>query len=119
MESSDVGRLGEGIAAGYLVKRGYKILARNWRSRRWGEIDIVAEHQNRLVFIEVKTRSTKSVGEPFESINYYKVRSLLRTAKIFKAENPNTPEQLSLDAISIVLSSPPDIEYFENIYQEI
>ncbi len=119
MEKSDVGKLGEDLAAEFLKKRGFKILARNWKSPRWGELDIVCENNNTLVFVEVKTRSAGSLGKPFEAVNYHKIRSLLKTAQNYKLYNPNTPEQLRVDVVSIVLGSPPEIEYFENIYQEL
>lgn len=119
MGKSEVGKLGEDLAAEFLTKRGFKILARNWKSPRWGELDVVAEDKNTLVFVEVKTRSVGSLGKPFEAVNYYKIKSLLKTAQNYKLHNPKTPEQLRLDVISIVLGSPPEIEYFENIYQEL
>lgn len=117
-ETLKVGKLGEDLACEYIKKRGYKLLARNWKSRRWGELDIVAVDRGVLVFIEVKTRSPGSLGKPFEAVNYYKIKSLLKTAQNYKLQNPNTPEQLRIDVASIVLESPPEIEYFESVYQE-
>lgn len=118
MEKSEVGKLGEDLAVKFLQKRGFKILARNWKSPRWGELDVVAEDKNTLVFVEVKTRSPGSLGRPFEAVNYYKLRSLLKTAQNYKLHNPGTPEQLRIDVASVVLERIPEIEYFENIYQE-
>lgn len=118
LEKSEVGKLGEQLACDFLIKRGYKILARNWRSLRWGELDIVARDKDCLVFVEVKTRSPGSLGQPFESVNYFKVKSLLRSAQNYKLQNPATPEQMRMDVVSIVLGTPPEIEYFENVYWE-
>jgi len=117
-DSQKIGKIGEDLAVEYIKRRGYKILSRNWKSKRWGELDIVAQDRGTLVFLEVKTRSLGSLGKPFEAVNYYKIKSLLKTAQNYKLQNPNTPEQLRVDVISIVLATPPEIEYFESIYQE-
>ena len=63
----DLGKKGEEIAANYLAEKGYKIIARNWRFGK-DEIDIIAEHDNFLVIIEVKTRSSSDYGEPEEAV---------------------------------------------------
>lgn len=75
------GQLGEDIAVDYLTRRGYAILARNWRSR-FGEVDIIAQDGSTLVLVEVKTRRRKQgrFGTPLEAINQDKVRRLSRLA---------------------------------------
>src|SRR3954468_15920101 len=62
------GALGEKLAARFLHRRGYKILYRNFRGRRGGEIDIVCRERQTLVFVEVKTRGTEEFGRPFETL---------------------------------------------------
>jgi putative endonuclease len=60
----DIGRYGEDRAAIYLQDHGYEIIERNWRSRS-GEIDLIARHKDRFVFVEVKTRNGSAYGHPF------------------------------------------------------
>lgn len=114
----DLGRQGEEIAADFLKAKGFKILHQNWKSQRWGEIDLVALEPPFLVFVEVKSRRSDSFGQPFEAVNYYKIKTLVRAAHNFKMLNPKTPELLRIDVVSVVLSQPPVIEYFQSIYSE-
>lgn len=118
MNSAEAGRRGEDLAAEFLKKRGFKILQRNWKSPRWGELDIIAQDKGTLVFVEVKTRSLGSLGKPVDAVNYYKIRSLIRTAKNYILEKNDDNLPLRLDLVSIVLTEPPTIEYFANIYSE-
>jgi len=74
-----LGAKGEEIAVRYLKSRGYRIVERNYRIRL-GEIDIIAEQGDDLVFIEVKTRSDGIFGSPFESITTQKQKQLSKVA---------------------------------------
>ena len=58
-----LGKRGEQLAVSFLEKKGYQILATNWRHRR-AEIDIIAMDEDVLVFVEVKTRNNNNFGEP-------------------------------------------------------
>lgn len=110
-------RLGEDLACEFLIKKGYKILERNFR-KGYGEIDIIALDKNVLVFIEVKTRSSRKFGTPFEQIAPYKVRALERTALFYKKLHPQLPDSLRIDAIAVELDSynnKNNIEHMENI----
>lgn len=81
-----IGRIGEIIAEKYLVQKGFCILQRNWTCR-WGEIDIIAEKDDFLVFVEVKYRACKLIGHPSESINFYKRKSLQRSINMYLNKN--------------------------------
>ena len=74
-----LGRLGERLAADALEKRGYRILEQNFRCR-YGEIDLVAEDGQDLVFVEVKTRRGTLYGRPEEAITSHKARKLQEVA---------------------------------------
>lgn len=84
------GDLGEKIAKEYLQKHDYKIIDQNY-SKRWGEIDIIAEsNEKELVFIEIKTRETSgksSVFFPEDSVNFSKQQKIIKTAQTFLYEN--------------------------------
>jgi len=79
LKKKELGAKGEEIAVLYLKSRGYRIIERNYRIRL-GEIDIIAEQGNDLVFIEVKTRSGTHFGSPFDSITIQKQKQLSKVA---------------------------------------
>ena len=74
-----LGRQGEDITRAYLERQGYRILARNYRCRL-GEIDLIAQRDSVIAFVEVRTRSTSTFGPPELSIDGRKQRHLTRTA---------------------------------------
>lgn len=94
------GRLGEDAAVKLLTREGYKILTRNFRSRQ-GEIDIVAQDQDVLVFVEVKTRWNKKFGYPEEAVTPQKLWSIERTGQYYKLTHPNIPDLLRIDVIAV------------------
>lgn len=79
MSSVSTGKLAEDIAAQYLEKIGFKIVDRNWKNR-YCEIDIIASKQNRIYFVEVKYRKTKSWGDGLAYITPSKLKSMLFAA---------------------------------------
>src|SRR3989344_804197 len=110
-------RFGEELASKYLKSKGYKIIERNFR-KGYGEIDIIALKNNTLVFVEVKTKTSLSHGTPLEEINYFKLKSLVKTAQFYKALNPKLPEAMRVDAVSVMLDhfgEQASIEHIENI----
>jgi putative endonuclease len=85
MQHIEKGQRGEDLAADFLSAKGYRIVARNWRSGR-GEIDIIAwQHETLLVFVEVKTRRNEVFGSPESAVDTKKQQLLLRTAGAYMA----------------------------------
>lgn len=82
LSSRAVGNKAEDLATKYLQKHGYKILDRNY-TIRGGEIDLIARHQDQIVFIEVKARYSHDYGLPIESITPFKIKALLKTAQFY------------------------------------
>jgi putative endonuclease len=82
MSTTSTGRAAETHAAHYLEVQGYQILDRNWRNR-WCELDIVAERDGELHFVEVKYRATTAFGLPVEYINHDKISRLTRAASAY------------------------------------
>ena len=78
-----LGIYGEDLACKYLQAKGYKILKRNFRCRRFGEIDIVASKAEVLSFIEVKTRASLRYGMPAEAVTLAKQRKIYRVAQYY------------------------------------
>ena len=71
MDKGNLGKRGEIVARIFLEREGYKILKQNFQSK-YGEIDIIALDKNEIVFIEVKTRSSKKYGEARDAVNLCK-----------------------------------------------
>lgn len=85
MTTRETGNLGEDAVAAYLEKNGYEILERNY-TVRGGEIDIIAKKDDRLVFVEVKTRKTGSMTSGERAVDLKKRRCLVRAADRFCRE---------------------------------
>lgn len=111
-QQQNLGKLGENLALKHLRNKGYKILGRNFRSK-FGEIDIIAIHENDLVFIEVKTRWSQSFGPPEETITPWKIRRIIKTGQYFKLLHPKLPDSLRLDAVVIDLTPEGKLERME------
>ncbi len=107
---------GEDLAYSFLLKLGYKIISRNFRSRL-GEIDIIAIDKNCLVFVEVKTRWTKDYGYPQEAVTSWKLNSIIKTGQYFKLLHPKSPSQERIDvlAISIRDREKANVEHIKNV----
>ena len=79
-ETGAFGAHGEAVASAALVRRGYRIVERNYRTR-WGELDVVAYDGDTLVFVEVKARRGAQFGEPAFAVDRRKQRRLVRLAQ--------------------------------------
>jgi putative endonuclease len=97
-----LGSAGERLAAGWLEARGYRVVARNWRCA-YGELDIIAEEQGELVFVEVKTRRGAAYGVPEEAITANKRAHLIAAAQSYLAENQCEAHPYRIDVIAVQL----------------
>jgi putative endonuclease len=95
------GRKGERVAARFLLKQGFDILARRYRGRS-GELDIIALEQDTLAFVEVKTRSSSKFGEPWEFVDWQKQQILRRTAEEFIADHDLSQYSYRFDIVSVL-----------------
>ena len=110
----ETGQRGEDIAAAYFAERGYNILARNWRCPT-GELDIIMEKDNTLVFVEVRTRSGKKFGTPEESITPTKQARLIELAQAYLQETEAPHQSWRIDVAAVRLGSGlPQINHIEN-----
>lgn len=107
-----LGKRGEDLAVQFLQKNGYKILERNF-AKRYAEIDIVAQEKETLVFVEVKTRTTREFGNPLEAITPWKIATLQRSCQFYKSLHPELPEALRIDVVSVELSPSGGVEKIE------
>ena len=89
MKTLIAGREGEAAAARYLRKKGYKVISAGYRSR-YGEIDIIAEDGDTVVFVEVKLRKNDVFANAFEAVTARKMEKIRLTASQWLAENDRT-----------------------------
>lgn len=87
MKSNSLGKRGERTVKNYLRRRFYKILECNFHSK-FGEIDIIAKRFGYLAFVEVKTRSENSFGEPSEYVDKIKQSKIIKTAYSYVFRHP-------------------------------
>jgi putative endonuclease len=97
-----MGRIGERIAERWVTRRGWRIVSRRFRSGH-RDIDLVAEYESTIVFIEVKARRGASFGGPVEAVNWRKQRELARSAKVWIDRHGRPPEAYRFDVIGILL----------------
>jgi putative endonuclease len=115
-----LGNRGERAAAKYLRKCGYRILARQSRSRI-GEIDLIAldVDGDAIVFVEVKTRSSHAAGHPSEAVTRSKQQQLTRAALAWLKRRRLLNQRGRFDVIAITWtdSGPPQIEHYRNAFE--
>lgn len=100
MDKRRLGQAGEDQATAALKKDGYRIIERNYRNR-FGEIDIIAEEGEYLVFVEVKKRSTAAFGDPLHAINIAKRRHIIRSAMFYLKANRSFDRRIRFDVVGI------------------
>jgi len=118
MDSREIGALGEKLAAEYLTRLGYVIRERNFRSRE-GEIDIIAEKDDFLVFIEVRTRRSLSFGTPEESVTAQKKERLIALTQVYMEDREDLPSSWRIDVVALELGSKGQISRLELIENAI
>ena len=106
--SLTIGQTGEELAALYLSRSGYQILDRNWNLHKGCELDIVALKDNKLHFIEVKTRTSDKYGEPETAINYRKMRNISKAIHTYLFRRGFLNIESQIDSIAIIYRSDQD-----------
>ncbi len=120
MGTKGLGDIGERIAKNYLKEKGYKVLDRNFRYSKLGEIDLVAQKGAEVIFFEVKARMRKGLSEfkPEDNITRIKQKKLVKLAQIWLAKHPaaagDTGWQIDVLAIEIYRNKSFDIRHLEN-----
>jgi len=108
--------MGEQLAVGYLEKKNYRILRRNYRFEH-GEIDIVADDHGVLVFVEVKARGTREFGEPEDAVTESKRKKIRQTADGYLFENGIEDRDCRFDVIGIEFEGQlPVIRHLEDAF---
>lgn len=114
-KAHELGRKGEAIATNFLAKKKHRIIERNWRWKK-AEIDLITQHQDVLVFVEVKTRSSPLYGQPQEFISARKIELMKDAAEAY-ITNENIDLEIRFDIVSIIHKNKTiKIEHIENAF---
>ncbi len=97
---TDLGRLRESLAVGYLLENNYVILERNWRFQK-AEIDIIAKKEAQIIIVEVKTRTSNYFGDPQSFVSEEKIKLLLHAANQYLVSN-NITLETRFDILAII-----------------
>ena len=120
MDRQEVGKLGEKAAQKFVKKRGYKIRETGFRCRH-GEIDIIAQQNDCLVFVEVRTKSNLDFGTPEESITHAKKEKLIASALTYATTHQDIPPLWRIDFVAVELDEKGKakrIELIENAIEQ-
>jgi putative endonuclease len=113
----NLGRHGESLVASYLQGLGYTIIDRNYR-KRFGEIDLIGEEKDTLVFIEVKTRTSLRFGSPLEAVDQRKQRRMSRAALDYILKHKLDDRAARFDVVAVLMrpGEKPRIEHIRNAF---
>ena len=119
-ESRLTGRWGEAKAAEFLRKEGYRLIEMNY-SCRWGEVDVIVENRQYIVFVEVKLRKSDAVARAAEFVDYRKQDRLRKTAAFWLSQH-ETEKQPRFDVVEIyapqgINTKKPIINHMEDAFQ--
>lgn len=117
----EIGKIGEDLAAQYLLSQGYEIVDRNFRTAH-GELDLVAKDRDQFVFVEVKTRTSQNFGYGEYAVNRKKLNAMIFAAETYLDEKQRAADNWRLDVIVIERASPnaiPDVHHFINVGLEV
>jgi putative endonuclease len=111
------GRRGEDLAHRFLRRRGYAVVARNWRTETGsGELDVVAWEGKTLVFVEVKSRASEEYGTPDRAVDAEKRGNLIRAAREYARHAGVDWHEVRFDLVNVVFSYPVHIEVVKDAF---
>jgi putative endonuclease len=117
--SDSTGERGEKLAAGYLQKKGYRIVARNWRNPRdrRDELDLVCTDGEVLVFVEVKARDAAALVSGYHAVDVRKKKVVRRTAVAYMRGLSVRPHTYRFDIVEVEIrgGKKEEVRHFENI----
>lgn len=122
--NKEIGNLGEDIACRFLMKRGFKLITRNYL-RKYGEIDIVVEKETKIHFVEVKTVSRSYVSHetwgdhrPEENVHHNKIQRMRRVIQVYLSEQVSPETEWFFDIVTVLLdreAKKAKVSFMENI----
>jgi putative endonuclease len=114
-----LGALGEQKAAAFFEEQGYRIVAQNHRCRR-GEVDLIAERGDLLVFVEVRTRASAAFGGPEETVGLAKQRRVVAAARDWLARRRGPERGVRFDVVAVTDGARgASLQHFENAFDAL
>ncbi|MBU1179508.1 YraN family protein [Patescibacteria group bacterium] len=118
-ERKSLGRLGEELAVSFLKKKGYKILETNFVIKGFGELDIICKKKDKIVFVEVRTKSSRFFGTPEESITPKKQQKLMALAHCYLSTKKWHYKDFAIDGVFVEFRREEcEIRHLENMLQD-
>jgi putative endonuclease len=117
LHNKNIGRIGEEMARHYLQDHGYILLKQNFTTH-WGELDLIMQKENKIIFVEVKTKIGDIRGKPYDAITPAKLFHLKRPIQYFLMDKKYKDFKYALDVISVTLNSQllkENLQHFQNI----
>ncbi len=114
-DNRERGRQFEKLAGDYFESLGYEILEKNWQAGR-NEIDLIVKKDNLIIFVEVKSASSKKFGHPSERVNQKKIINLSNAANQYILVNNLTDIDMRFDVVTYVDGN---LEHYENAFDAI
>ncbi|HEY7307410.1 MAG TPA: YraN family protein [Bryobacteraceae bacterium] len=115
-EDAALGRRGEDLAHRYLQRKGFTVVARNYKPGADSEIDIVARQGDLVVFVEVKSRTSAEFGSPDRAIDQEKQKHIVRAARAYVNRAALEWNQVRFDTISVLFTHPPSIFHQQDAF---
>ena len=113
-EHNELGKKGEKLAIDFLLKNGYKILETNYRFLK-AEVDIIAQKEEVLAVVEVKTRSHEEFGSPLDAISNNKIKLIIGAAEAYIMQEEIDLET-RFDVIAVIGNNEAQIEHIEDAF---
>ena len=119
LKTKKLGDKGENFAVEYLKSIGYEIVAQNYRAGREAEIDIIAKINEKIIFVEVKTRSNDKCGTPAEAVDLRKQKKIIIAAMKFLQDNGLFDNACQFDVIEVFANDYKNwsINHIENAFE--
>jgi len=114
--TTEKGQRAERLAEAYLTRAGYRVLERNYRCRV-GEIDLIAEENGVLCFIEVRSLQSLAHGHPFETIDAGKQARLIRAVRHYLSRRGGADREMRFDAVAVIYQPAPQIELIRGAFE--
>jgi putative endonuclease len=115
LNANNSGIAAEKLAETFLKKQGLKLIANNYHCA-YGEIDLIMQDKNTLVFIEVRLRTNSQFGSPGESITFKKQQKIIKTAQYYLQQH-NTQQDCRFDAVLLNKQNVANIEWIRNAFE--
>jgi putative endonuclease len=114
-DKREKGNEAEQVACNHLAKNGYRIITRNFNCRV-GEIDIIAQNGEDLVFVEVRSWNSSATVNPLDTISRRKQERVIRAAEVYLTKHVRVPVPARFDVAIVKLGTPPQVELIQNAF---